>query len=48
MSKEIGADKYVECSALTQRGLKAVFDIAIKTVFKVSEHKLPRRFCSII
>ncbi|CCJ30866.1 unnamed protein product [Pneumocystis jirovecii] len=49
MAKEIGSVKYLECSALTQKGLKNVFDEAIRAVLmpSIQIHK-KRKKCNIL
>ena len=48
MANSIGAVKYVECSALTQEGLKTVFDEAIRAVLNPVSRKDKTRVCKFI
>lgn len=48
MAKEISAVKYLECSALTQKGLKTVFDEAIRAVLCPVMPVRPKRKCAIL
>lgn len=48
MAKEIGAVKYLECSALTQKGLKTVFDEAIRAVLCPVLQMKPKRRCFLL
>ena len=48
MMKEINAVKYLECSALTQKGLKNVFDEAIRAVLVPPEVKKKSKKCLVL
>jgi Ras-related C3 botulinum toxin substrate 1 len=48
MASKIRAVKYLECSALTQRGLKQVFDEAVRAVLTPQAPVRPIRKCSLL
>lgn len=48
LQKEIGAVKYVECSAVTLKNLKSVFDEAIMAVLKPTTTVKKHTNCSIL
>jgi len=47
LAKDINSIKYLECSALTQKGLKQVFDEAIRAVLQPKVVK-KRDYCNIL
>lgn len=48
LANKIRAVKYMECSALTQRGLKQVFDEAVRAVLRPEPVKRRQRKCSVL
>lgn len=50
LAKRIGAQRYMECSALTQHGLKEVFDAAIDSVIasRKAKQRKPCCYCIIM
>ena len=49
LAKEIGAVKYLECSALSQAGVKTVFEDAVKCVlYPPALNKRKKRTCNLL
>jgi len=48
LANKIRAVKYLECSALTQRGLKQVFDEAVRAVLRPQPVRRRQRKCNLL
>jgi small GTP-binding protein len=48
MGRDIGAVKYMECSALTQSGLKQVFDEAIRAALNKPKRRKKASTCALL
>ena len=48
LSRDIGAVKYVECSALTQKWLKNVFEEAIRAALRTDTKPVKKRRCDLL
>ena len=48
LAKELGAVAYVECSALTQKELKNVFDVAIMAILYPKNNYTPTSWSCLI
>ena len=48
MVEDVGAVAYVECSALTQEGLKNVFDEAIRAALAPSKKESKSGICAVL
>lgn len=49
-TKQMGGEKYCECSAKNQKGLKDVFDVAIRTVINPTPIKSSKskKLCTLL
>ena len=48
MAREVSSVKYLECSALTQKGLKTVFDEAIRAVLCPRAKPKKKKTCIVL